>query len=125
VKKKIGDALRGEKGSFYGKHWSEEEKQQRRSFNKANGIKPPIRSGPMSAKQKAAIAAGNTGKKRTPEQSAYLSLIRRGKKRGPRPPEVIQKILATKAANKAARTREISQHDNHTSQVRESISRAI
>ena len=57
-----------------GHHWSDAEKQLRRDYAKANGIKPPVRSGPMSEAQKAAIGAGNTGKKR-PEQSAHLSEI--------------------------------------------------
>lgn len=49
--------------------------------NLAIDNRPPVRSGPMSAEQKAAIGAGNRGKKRTVEQSAYLGLIRKGKKR--------------------------------------------
>lgn len=92
TKQKIGDAQRGEKNHRYGKSWSEEEKQQRSEFNKENGIKPPVRSGPMSEDQKAAIARGNTGKKRTPEQSAYLSSIRKGKKRKPLSEETKEKI---------------------------------
>jgi hypothetical protein len=108
TRKKIGDPQRGEKNHRFGVLWSDEEKQRRRDFNKANGIKPPIRSGPMSAEQKAAIARGNTGKSRTPEQSAYLSMIRRGKKRKPPSEETREKIrrsnIATKAAQRAAST---------------------
>jgi hypothetical protein len=82
-KRKIGDGQRGEKNHRYGVRWSEEEKQLRRDYNKANGIKPPVRSGPMTEAQKANIGAGNKGKKRTPEQRAHLSQLRRGKKHGP------------------------------------------
>jgi hypothetical protein len=101
TRQKIGDAQRGEKNHRYGEHWSEEEKQQRSEWAVANGIKPPVRSGPMSEEQKEAIRKGNTGKKRTPEQSAYLSSIRKGKKRSPRPPEVIEKIRLSNIATKA------------------------
>lgn len=80
IKQKIGNAQRGEKNHRYGDHWPHTEKQRRREFNRVNGIKPPVRTGPMSQAQKDAIAAGNRGKRRTPEQSAYLSSIRRGKK---------------------------------------------
>jgi len=107
TRQKIGDAQRGEKNHRYGKHWSEEEKKQRSEFAKANGIKPPVRSGPMSDEQKAAIGAGNKGKKRSAEISAYLSSIRKGKKRTPRSEETKEKIrqsnIATKARQRAER----------------------
>ena len=83
IRKKIGDAQRGELNHRYGVPWSEEEKQQRSEFNKANGIRPPVRSGPMSAEQKAAISLGNKGKKRSAEICAHFSSIRKGKKHGP------------------------------------------
>lgn len=92
TKQKIGDAQRGERNHRHGKSWSEEQKQLRSVFNLANSIKPPVRSGPMSEEQKAAIARGNTGKKRTPEQSAHLSAIRKGKKRKPCSEETKEKI---------------------------------
>jgi len=50
--------------------------------NRCLDARPPVQSGPMSQSKRDAIAAGNRGKKRTAEQSAYLSEIRRGKKRG-------------------------------------------
>src|SRR6185437_3359954 len=63
--------------------------------------RPPVRSGPMSDEQKEAIRRGNTGKKRTPEQSAYLSLIRKGKTRGPCSEETKEKIRLANIAAKA------------------------
>jgi hypothetical protein len=83
TREKIGGAQRGSLNHRYGIHWDEAEKRRRSEFNKIHGIKPPVRTGPMSDEQKAAIAKGNLGKKRTAEQSAYLSSIRKGKKRGP------------------------------------------
>jgi glutamate synthase domain-containing protein 2 len=102
TKQKIGDAQRGKKNHRYGKHWSEEEKRCRSEWNKTNGIKPPVRCGPMSEEQKAAIGKGNTGKKRTPEQSAYLSSIRKGKTRKkPLSDETKEKIRLANIAAKA------------------------
>lgn len=97
TREKIGDAQRGELNHRYGVSWDEEQKELRRQFNLENGIKPPVRSGPMSEEQKAAIGAGNRGKKRTPEQSAYLSSIRKGKPRGPMSEETKLKIAAAQA----------------------------
>lgn len=97
TRQKIGDAQRGELNHRYGVAWDDEQKELRRQFNLENGIKPPVRSGPMSEEQKAAIGAGNRGKKRTAEQSAYLSEIRKGKKRGPMSAETKLKIAAAQA----------------------------
>jgi hypothetical protein len=91
TREKIGAAQRGKLNHRYGKEWDEEQKELRRQFNLENGIKPPVRSGPMSDEQKAAIGAGNRGKKRTAEQSAYLSEIRKGKKRAPMSEEAKRK----------------------------------
>jgi hypothetical protein len=92
AKRAFADSQLGEKNHRYGKTWSDGAKQRRSQWAKDAGIKPPIRSGPMSEEQKAAIGAGNTGKKRTPEQSAYLSSIRAGKKSKPCSLETRQKI---------------------------------
>lgn len=92
TKQKIGDAQRGELNHRYGVKWSEEQKKLRSNINKLNGNKPPVRTGPMSQEQKDAISRGNTGKKRTKEQSEYLSSIRNGKTRQPWSEETKQKI---------------------------------
>lgn len=97
TREKIGAAQRGELNHRFGTEWDDEQKELRRQFNLANGIKPPVRSGPMSDEQKDAIRRGNTGKKRTPEQSAYLSSIRKGKKRGPMSEETKRKIAEAQA----------------------------
>lgn len=91
TRQKIADAQRGELNHRYGREWNDEQRELRRQFNLENGIKPPVRSGPMSDEQKAAIGAGNRGKKRTAEQSAYLSEIRKGKKRAPMSEEAKRK----------------------------------
>lgn len=100
TRRKIGDAQRGELNHRYGAEWDDEQKELRRQFNLENGIKPPVRSGPMSDEQKAAIGAGNRGKKRTPEQSAYLSSIRKGKTRGPMSEDTKAKIRAGNVGKK-------------------------
>jgi hypothetical protein len=92
IAKKIGDAQRGELNHRYGASWSEEEKKRRSEFNKAQGIKPPVRSGPMSDEQKAAIGQGNKGKRRSAETCAHFSKIRKGKKNGPFSEEAKQAI---------------------------------
>lgn len=63
--------------------------------------RPPIRSGPMSQEQKDAIRKGNTGKKRTFKQSAYLSSIRKGKSHGACAEETKEKIRLSNIAAKA------------------------
>lgn len=107
ARKRIAEAQRGEKGNAWGRKFTEEQRQRRSEKFKAHGIKPPVRSGPMSEEQKAAIGAGNRGKKRTPEQSAYLSSIRKGKTAGPCSDDKREKIrqanIATKAAQRAER----------------------
>jgi len=102
--------------------WSEEDKQSRSEWAKANGIKPPVRSGPMSDEQRAAIGAGNRGKKRTAEVRAKLSEQRKGRSRRPPSEETKEKI---RLGNLGKKRRPMTPEEKiaHAERVRQSWAR--
>jgi hypothetical protein len=91
----------GEANHRYGTKWSDKHKQRLSEIAILNGNMPPAQCNPMSQEQKDAIGAGNRGKKRTKEQSEYLSSIRKGKSRGPTSEDTKEKIRLGNIAAKA------------------------
>jgi hypothetical protein len=92
TRKILSERQLGDLNHRFGKRWTEEQNQSRSAWNKANGIKPPVRSGPMSDEQKAAIGNGNRGKKRSEEVCAKLSQQRKGRSHKPPTEETKRKI---------------------------------
>lgn len=89
---KIAMKQRGELNHRFGKTFTQEQREKRSEIAKTLGMKPPVRTGPMSEEQKKKISEANKGRKWSDEARARVSESRKGKKRGPPSPETIEKI---------------------------------
>lgn len=92
TKEKIASKQRGENNHRFGKTFTPDQREKRSEIAKARGMKPPVRTGPMSEEQKKKISEANRGRKWSDEARARASEARKGKKRGPPSPETIEKI---------------------------------
>lgn len=92
TREKIAARQRGDSNHRYGKSFTPEQREKRSRIAKELGVKPPVRSGPMSEEQKQKISAANKGRKWSEESRARASEARKGKKHGPPSAETIEKI---------------------------------
>lgn len=117
TRKKIGASQQGESNHRYGKSFTPEQREKRSRIAKELGIKPPIRSGPMSEEQKQKISAANKGRKWSDESRARASETRKGKKHGPPSAETIEKIRQSNIGVKKRKMTD-AEREIHSERVR-------